>query len=457
MKRRQFLKGAATAAGAVAGLASASPWQAGAGFLRGPVILAAGSPNSKLGIAVIACGGMGGGNPGTAAGERFVAMCDVDEKKIAEAAAKIKEKVPNPKVYYDYRKMLDECAKDIDVVLIATPDHNHAPAAIRAINLGKHTFCQKPLAHDIYECRTLAEAARKNKVHTQMGNQGHCGEGYRRLCEYIWAGAIGNVTEAHCILGRSFGGTGGRPASKPVPDGLHWDEWLGPAPFRDFHDHLHPFNWRSWRDFGTGTLGDMACHVMDGTFWALKLGEARNYTIECLAQKGGSEEKYAQDNMIRWDFPARGSMPPVKVFAYDNQGQKPDFIKELEKKNDRKPGDGTFYVGDKGVMYTGTYGEGVRIIPEEKHQAFPSPPETIPRVKGGPIGDLIRAVRGGTAPCSNFIDSAGPFTEFVMSGHLAMFAGVGKKVEWDVAAMKCTNIPGLNQYIKRTYRKGWEV
>jgi predicted dehydrogenase len=447
INRRNFLKTTAAVAGGAAGL----------GLLRGPIILGARSAGSKLGVAVIACGGMGGGNPGEAANERCVALCDVDDKKIAEAVKKIQGKVPNPKTYNDYRKMLDAHHKEIDVVLIATPDHNHAPAAIRAIRMGMHTFCQKPLAHNIYECRTLAQEAKKYKVHTQMGNQGHCGEGYRRLCEYIWAGAIGNVTETHSILGRSFGGSGGRPPTKPVPEGLHWDEWLGPAPFREYHDGLHPFGWRSWRDFGAGTLGDMACHVMDGIFWALKLGEAKTYAIECLSQAGGSKEMFTQGNVLRWDFPARGSMPPVKVFTYDNAGQKPEAIKNVEKEFNFKFKDATLYVGDKGYMVTGTYGDGVRIIPEEKHKAFPVPAQKIPRIKGGPIPDLMQAVRGGTPPCSNFADSAGPFTEFVLSGQLAMFAGSGKKVEWNVAAMKCTNNPELNQYLKREYRKGWEV
>ena len=165
-----------------------------------------------------------------------------------------------PKIFYDYRKMLDECHKDLDVVLIATPDHHHAPAAIRAINYGKHVFCQKPLAHNIAECYALAKAAREKKVLTQMGNQGYCGEAIRRVAEYVAAGAIGTVTETHTLLDRNFGGTGGRPPSKPVPAGLHWDEWIGPAPYRDYHDGLHPFSWRDWKAFGTGTIGDMACH-----------------------------------------------------------------------------------------------------------------------------------------------------------------------------------------------------
>lgn len=424
---------------------------------RGPFVISAETLKNKLGVAVIGVGGMGGGNPGTAADERFVAMCDIDDKAIAKAAEKIKGKVPNPKVYIDYRKMLEECHKEIDVVLIATPDHHHGPAAIRAINLGKHAFVQKPLAHNIYECRTLAEAAKKNKVHTQMGNQGHCGEGYRRLCEYIWAGAIGNVIETHSILGRNFGGKSQRPGGKPIPEGVHWDEWLGPAPQRDYHDGLHPFGWRSWRDFGTGTIGDMSCHVLDGIFWALRIGECKGYQVTSLAQTDGSAEQFTQNNILRWDIPARGDMPAVKCYAYDNEKQKPQVMKDLEQKYQREFKNGTIYVGEKGYMYTGTYGDGVRIVPEEAHKAFPIPEMKIPRAKGGPIGDLFRAIRGEVpAACSNFVDYSGPFTEFVLTGLLAQNAGVNKTLKWDVAAMKSDN-EQANQGIKRTYRGGWEV
>ena len=316
--RRSFLKKGMALAGASM---AAAHW-------RGPYVLAAPEPGAKLGVAVVGAGGMGGYSLGCALNERLVALVDVDENIIAGAMKEVqnrtKDKAPSPKVFYDYRKMLDECHKDLDAVLIATPDHNHAPAAIRAINLGKATFAQKPLAHNIRECYVLAKAAKEKKVPTQMGNQGHCGEGIRRLVECIWAGAVGNVKESHTILGRNFGGTGGRPPSKPVPKGLHWDEWLGPAPYRDYHDGLHTFSWRSWRDFGTGTIGDMACHHLDGPFWALKLGEAKQFTVECVTQKGGSEEMYTQDNVLRWEFPARGDMPPVKVYAYDHDGLMPD-------------------------------------------------------------------------------------------------------------------------------------
>jgi predicted dehydrogenase len=363
------------------------------------------------------------------------------------------ERGQTPKVFHDYRKMLDECHKDLDAVLIATPDHNHAPAAIRAVNLGKATFCQKPLAHNIYECYALAKAAKEKKVPTQMGNQGHCGEPIRRLVECVWAGAVGNITETHTILGRNFGGNGGRPATKPVPKTLHWDEWLGPAPFRDFHDGLHPFNWRSWRDFGTGTIGDMACHHVDGPFWALKINEAKRFTVQCLHKTGGSEEMFTQDNIVLYEIPARAGMPPVKLYVYDHAGLKPQIMKDAEAQCKRTFGEFTLYLGEKGLI-----GSDARIIPEEKHQQFTPPPKTIPRAVGGdPLADLFHAYRNGGSPSSNFIDSAGPLTAFVLLGHLAQFAGVGKKIEWDVEKMQCTNMPEANRLLRRVYRKGWEV
>ncbi len=441
LNRRQFVQAAAVA---------------GAGFWVAPADAkpASNSPNDKLGIAVIGCGGQGSGNPGLAARERLVALVDVDDKRLGEAVKRVADKVPNPKTYADYRKMFDECHKQIDMVLIATPDHHHAPAAIRAIQLGKSVFVEKPMTWCLYEARTLTEAARKHKVHTQMGNQGHSGEGYRRLCEYLWAGAIGNVTETHSLMSRNFGGKGGRPAAKAVPAGLHWDEWLGPAHERGYHDGLHPFSWRNWCEFGTGTLGDMGCHVLDGVFWALKLGRAKKFTIECLEQTGGSKEMFPQDNHLRWQFPARGDLPAVTVNSYDHQW--PAFVKELEKQHGVKLGGGTVYVGDKGVMVTGTYGDNPRILPKDRHDAFPPPRKTIPRSKHGVKGDLLAACRGGEEPSASF-DYSGPFTEFVLTGVLASRAGKGKKLEWDVARLQCANVADVNQWVKREYRKGWEV
>jgi len=439
--RRGFLKAGAALTGSIA----AGVWQA-------PYVLAAPGPNSKLGVAVIGAEGMGSYSTDRALGERFVAFTEVEEARADKVLAKAKNCSPQPKVYYDYRKMLEECQKDIDVVLIATPDHNHAPAAIRAINLGKHCFNQKPMAYNIYECYALARAAKEKKVLTQMGNQRHCDEPIRKLCENIWAGAVGNVTESHTILGRNFGGSGGRPASKPIPKGLHWDEWIGPAPYRDYHDGLHSFSWRSWRDFGTGTVGDMACHHMDFPFWALKVGEAKKFTIECLNTKGGSKEMYPQDNIVRWDIPARGNMAPVKIYAYDHDKLQSDMMKELAKKYQRNWNEFTFFVGEKGLI-----GSDSRLIPLENEKQFKAPDRRLPRAKGGPIEDLFACIKNGGTPCSNFIDAAAPLTAFVLTAHLAMFAGVGKKLEWDVEKMECTNAPEVNKYLRREYRKGWEV
>jgi len=446
LNRRRFLQRTVAVAGATQ-------------FLSMPAFLSAANPNSKLGIAVIGCDGMGEGNPGVAARERLVALVDVDEKRLAKGVKNVEAKVPNPKTYFDYRKMYDECGKDIDLVLIATPDHHHAPAAIRAINLGKAAFVQKPLAHNINECYILAKAAKEKKVMTQMGNQGHYSGNIRRVCEHIWAGAIGKVTEVHAIMGRNFGGNKKRPPSEPVPEGLHWDEWLGPAPYRDFHAKLHPFDWRSWRDFGTGTVGDMACHNLDALFWALKLAEAKTYTIECLNTKGGNDEMWPQDNIVRYDFGPRGDMPAVKIFVYDHGGLKPEIMKETENKYNMKPkfGECTLFIGDKGMLRSQGTGGPWELLPGELRDQIEKPKEILPPAHGGPITDIIWCLKNGGTPCSNFPDSAAPLTSFAQTSHLAQFAGVGRKLEWDVENMKCTNYPEINKFARRTYRPGWEV
>ena len=445
--RRNFLKQTAAATGAAVAIQS----------LAAPAVLAERSPNSKLGVAVIGCGGMGTGNPSAAAGERAVALVDVDDNIMAKAVHRIIDKAPGVPTYYDYRKMFDECHKDLDVVLIATPDHHHAPAAMRAIKLGKAAFVQKPMAHDVAECYALMKAAKEKNVPTQMGNQGHYGEHIRLLCEYIWAGAIGKITETHTIFGRNFGGSGKRPATKPVPKGLHWDEWLGPAKFREYHEGLHTFSWRSWREFGTGTIGDMACHNLDMLFWALRVADAKRFTITCLSQKPGNDEMYPTDNVLLWEVPARGDMPAVKIHAYDHGGIMPAIMKDAAEKYKVKIGENTLYVGEKGMITSfGTAG-GFQFLPHEMMKDIPKPPKTLPRAHGGPIGDLFHVMKNGGTPCSDFVTAAGPLASFALSGHLAMLVGVGKKVEWDVEKMECTNLPEANQYARREYRPGWEL
>jgi hypothetical protein len=437
--RREFLKRSL----AVAGAAALTP---------APLILAQPAGGAKLGVAVIGAGGMGGYSMDMALREKLVAIVDVDDNTLAGVMKDKFKDQAKPKVFFDYRKMLDQCHRDLDVVLIATPDHNHAPAAIRAINLGKHTFCQKPLAHNIRECYVLARAAREKKVCTQMGNQGYCDETIRRVSEYIAAGAIGKVVETHTILGRNFGGSGGRPASKPVPPALHWDEWLGPAPYREFHDGLHPFNWRSWRHFGTGTIGDMACHHVMYPFMALRLWEVKQFTVECLNTTGGSQEMYPQNNVVCYHIPAREKFPACKCYVYDHDGLKPQIMKETEAKEQRKFGEFTLFVGDKAML-----GSDGHLIPQAVHDQTPRPEKTLPRAHGGPIDDLYWCIRNQGTPASNFPDAAALLTAIALTGHLAQFAGKGSKIDWDTQKMECTNNSEVNRFVKREYRQGWEV
>jgi predicted dehydrogenase len=436
VSRRRFMKQSTVAAGALATLPTFS----------------VGADTDKLGVAVIGAGGMGGYSVSAGLKERLVALVDIDDNIIAKTMKDKVKDLAKPKIYHDFRRMLDECQKEIDVVLIATPDHQHAPPAIRAIDLGKHVFAQKPLAHNIYECDALAKAAQRKKVLTQMGNQGYCGEGIRRVAELIQAGAIGRVLETHTILGRNFGGTGGRPESKPAPAHVHWDEWLGPAPAREYHEGLHTFGWRNWKAFGTGTIGDMACHHVAFPFMALRLWEVPKFTMECLNTSGGSEEKYQQDNIVCYHIPARDRFAACKMFVYDHTKLKPQVMLDAEKLAGKTFGEFTLFVGEKGML--GSNGE---LLGKEKL----TPPEIknpLPRAKaGGPIEDLYACIRTGGTPASSFAEAGAPLTIIALAGHLAQYAGKGEKVEFDMEKLSCTNKPELNKHIKREYRKGWEV
>ncbi len=457
--RRQFIRYTVTAAGvlAVAGPALAAPRRI--------------SPNEKLNIGIIGAGGKGATDTAGVAGENIIALCDVDANTLHAAA----EKHPGAKLYRDYRKMIEEM-KEIDAVTVSIPDHHHAPAAIRAIKSGKHVYVQKPLTHTIWEARQLTEAARKYKVASQMGNQGHSGEGNRQVCEVIWAGAIGDVREVHCWTNRPIWPQGlERPqGSDPVPDYLDWDAWLGPAPVRPYKGnqpdegegketndkkkkkeakrraYYHPFSWRGWWDFGCGALGDMGCHVMDGAVWALKLGHASS--VEVVASSPVNSEQAPQWSVIRYQFPARGKMPPVTLTWHDG-GKLPEKPAEMEAEKFEQSG--TLFIGSKGKMLAGTYGEGPRLLPESHMKDFQKPAPTISRVpENNPYLDWIRACKGGPPACSNF-DVAGPFTEIVLLGNLAL--RLGKKLEWDGPKMKAKNAPEADPYIHKKYRKGWEV
>jgi hypothetical protein len=379
-------------------------------------------------------------------------------------------------VFTDYRTMFDRISKQIDAVFIATPNHQHALPSIIAMQLGKGVYCEKPLCHTIGEARQMAEMAARYKTATQMGNQGHCEQGYRQLCAYVWSGAVGKITETHSWTNRSNGGIGPRPPTMPVPTGLHWDNWIGPAPFRDYHVDLHRHEWHGWYDFGNGSLGNMGCHVLDGVYWALKLEHPTRVEVEQMS--GGSSERFSTGTRIRWDFPSRAEMPAVKVYWYDGRigegdtgdenkavpkGPKgvpnlPPLLLELKQKypEEKFEPNGTLYVGEKGILYTGTYGGNMRIVPHKQMLETPVPAEALPRTSAS-AGDFMRAIREGRADTAAGFDYSAKLTEFTLLGNLAQIAGVGNPVEWDGSSMRVTNLTDLNQWVKRESREGWRI
>lgn len=406
------------------------------------------SPNEKLNIAAIGAGGKGASDIEGCKSENIVALCDADWKNAARTFAKY----PNAKQYKDFRVMFDR-QKDIDAVTISTPDHAHAVAAMWAMERGKHVYVQKPLTHSVWEARKLTEAARKYKVATQMGNQGHSNEGARQLCEMIWAGEIGSVKEVHAWTNRPLWAQGITevPSAETVPDTLDWDVWLGPARERPFNSAYAPFKWRGWFDFGCGALGDMACHILDPANWALQLGYPAS--IECLKQEGRTPLCFPNKSIVRFEFPARGSMPPVTVTWYDG-GEMPPRPESID--NDVKLGDGSngsLFVGEKGIITTGTYGQKTRLLPDKLMKDYKFPDPFLSRSPGH-YRDWIRACKGGGESCSNF-DYAGSFTEVVLLGVIAQrFDG---KLLWDGERMKITNNSEANGFVKEQCRKGWKL
>ncbi len=387
------------------------------------------------------------------ASENIVAIADVDEKRCAEA----REAHPNARYFRDYRKMFEEMADQIDAVTVSTPDHMHFPIAMMAIKHGKHTFVEKPLTHSVWEARELMLAARKAGVATQMGNQGHANEGTRLMREWIQAGAIGHVHTVHHWTNRPIWpqGLDAPDHSKfipVVPETLNWDDWLGVAPERPYDPAYVPFNWRGWWDFGTGALGDMGCHVMDATYWALDLGAPEWVEAAASRSTGHSPPK---SSVITYHYPQRGSMPPVDVVWYDGglfptlpEGAPVDTI---------LPESGSLLIGDKGVMMSDTYNQSVRLLPESKMREFAPnrPPRVIPRVEGGDhFAEWVRACKGGEKAGSNF-DYSAPFTEAVLLGVVALRAK--HRIHWDAKNMRVTNDEAANRHVRREYRPGWGV
>ncbi len=472
------------------------------------------SPNEKLNFSAIGSGGQGASNiAGAAPTENIVALCDVDDNR---AAATFK-RYPNASRYRDFRKMLDKEGKNIDAVIVATPDHMHATAAMWCMERGKAVYVQKPLVRTVWEARQLREAASKYKVATQMGNQGYSNEGTRQCAEMIWNGAIGGVSEVHGWSDRPWWpqGLAAIPKEEPVPSTLDWDLWLGGAEHRPFTaggatepDRFGgffylPFNWRGFYDFGCGALGDMACHILGAPNMALHLSQRKLVGVECVKKEGTSTFMFPTASVIRFDFAPYGNMPALKVFWHDGLKTSPviDGVPAGEWIGDppsiqspavapgagkgadampppdsefHSPGrvfnweayqalktstapmrnsspNGSLFIGDKGMLTTGTYGEVTRLLPSDKMKDYRMPAPLLTRSPGH-MRDFIRACKGGDPACSNF-DVAAPFVEWMLLGVIALrHEG---KLEYDPEKMRITNNNEANKLLKPKFRKGW--
>lgn len=411
------------------------------------------SPSSRLNVACIGVGGRGGAAVRAMKGENIVALCDVDD---ARAASTFKQ-FPDVPRFRDYRTLFDKLGNSLDAVTISTPDHMHFPIAMMAMALGKHVFVEKPMAHTVAETRILARVAREKKLATQMGNQGHAAEGMRLLKEWYQAGVLGEVLELHSWTNRPIWpqGVKGFDHSKllPVtPPTLDWDLWLGVAPSRAFDPGYLPFNWRGFWDFGTGALGDMGCHMMDGGFWAFDLPAPASVEAVSANQTAISAPTASA---VTYQFPARGTRPPLKWVWYDGNLE-PAFPPDLEM--DRTlPDNSTLIIGTKATVLAQANYFTVRIIPETKMQALASalPPKTIPRIPGGDhFAEWLNACKGGPPAGANF-DYSARLTEMVLLSNVAIRAR--RRIEWDSAAMKVTNVPVANEYVTKQYRPGFGV
>ena len=424
-----------------------------AGVLGAPAIATAANKGDKIKLAVIGAGGQGRSGMNSARGQQLVAVADADlDGRAGKNLANAKKQFPDLKTYSDYRKLFD-AHKDLDAVWVATPDHTHFPAAIRALDRGIAVYCEKPLTHEIFEARKLREIAIAKKIPTQMGNQGHAGESIRRIVEYIHAGTLGEITQLHCVSNRSFSASK-RPATKPVPKGLDWESWIGPAPQRPYHDGLHPFSWRGWLDFGTGSIGDMACHTIDGAVWALKLTDAP--TIEVTTEAGSvNTEGYSRAARIVYTFGARGDLKPITLTWWNGGGKDnlPPRPPQIGAK-DKIISQGAYYYGTKGLMSSGSHCQSPRLYPDSLRKAA-KVDKTLPRVPGH-SGDFFRAITDSSAPApsSHFGYSAG-LTEIVLLGTLSLNLP-GQKLIYDAKAGRFTNNDKANALIKRPPRKGWE-
>jgi predicted dehydrogenase len=456
LTRRQFLRGTTLSTAAFMTL------PASVLGLRG-----APSANSKLNLVGIGVGGQGAHDLGQMESENIVALCDVDKDRAGQTF----RKHPKARQFTDYRQMLDHL-RDIDAVVVATPDHHHAFAAMEAIKRGKHVYCEKPLTHSVWEARQLARAAREAKVATQMGNQGQASDSTRRLCEYVWAGAIGQVREAHIYEYETI-----RPGSPsyyddlkhiqddvPVPPEMNWDLWLGPAPSRPFNSMYHPNRWRYWYDFGAGKLGDHGPHYIDPIVWALDLGLPE--TVEAVGTDAEWEtvsdktQKYPQFAVVRYGFPARGKQPPVTLFWHHNDKLPP--LPKWWKAEDKPPTGGGIIVGTNGAIvfgpiYASKPGamQQVKLIPEELNRDYKRPARTVPRIESSHWMEWVDCAKAGKPTSADFA-YGGIISEIALVGDIAI-RNKGKLLRYDAKRGRFTDSEANKLLQRPSYRKGFEL
>lgn len=459
--RRTFMQ-----AGAAASVAAALPLtasQAGEQPAQPP-------RRERVKIGIIGCGGMGGGNHNWVNGEEVIAICDVDTRKLAEG----RQKSPNAREFRDFRQMIEQ-VRDLEAVVVSTPDHTHAVAAVMAMKAGLHVYCEKPLTHSLHECRVMRDTARNERARgggrivTQMGNRGTIKSGFRRGVELLQAGVLGPVTEVHIWSNRPIWpqGMANRPPERPVPDFLNWDLWLGPAPERPYGEGYHTFAWRGWWDFGTGALGDMACHTANQAFMGLRLGMPT--AVEAITVNGMTRESPPTSSKIRYDFPARGEgFPACRVFWYDgnnNDRNRPRPPAELTDRirrftNNQVPGSGALFIGERGILFApDDYATRYFLDPDNLNMRAMEVRESLPRARrdddADHVGEWINAIKGGPMPMSNF-EYACALTEFVLLGNVAL--RLERRIEWNSERLEATNCRDeAAPLIRREYRRGWSL
>ncbi len=420
--RRDFL--------ATSGALAASAWLAPG--------VSAEDPARPLRLGIVGVANRASANLSAVSSQSIEALCDVDANHLKGVTGKY----PNARVYTDYREMLEQ-EKDLDGVVVSTPDHHHAPATIRAIQKGFNVYCEKPLTHTVAEARAITEAARAQGVVTQMGTQIHAGDNYRRVVEAIRGGAVGSVQRVHVWVGKGWGATSmPQPSGKPAPEHLDWDLWLGPAEARGYTPGLHPAAWRRYRDFGAGTLGDMGCHYIDLPFWALGL----KYPSRIVADGPPASEEYCPTGLrVDYTFEATDQHDQLELSWYDGD-RSPQELEGV-----KVPGSGVLFVGDKGMMIA-TYGN-YTLLPKEKFAEYQPPEQTI-AASIGHHNEWLQAIRTGGETLCKF-DYSGPLTETVLLGTVAHRAG--RPLRWNGAAARFVDDAAADAMLTKSYRRGWEV